>query len=66
MIGGEAGPRHQEQLRSKLQCHHDAHGGRAMLRELGENEPILCGALHPGADIGHQRARRPDPVVEVP
>ena len=66
MIGGEAGPGHHEQLRPELECHHDADGGRAMIRELGENEPILGRALHPRADVGYQRTSCPDPVVEAP
>ena len=36
------------------------------MRELGEHEPVLRGALHPGADVGHERARGPDAVVAAP
>jgi len=54
MIGGKSGPLHQQELWSELKRHDDADGGRTVMRELGENEPILGGALHPGPDVGHQ------------
>ena len=58
-------PRQQKKLRRKLQAHDDADGGRIVVRELSEYEPVLRDALHPCADVGDQRARCPHPVVEA-
>src|SRR3954451_7010910 len=65
MIGGIAGPRHQQQLRPELQRHHDADRRGALMGELGQDQPVLGGALHPGADVRYQRTRCPYPVVVV-
>src|SRR6185295_11951407 len=37
---------------------------RVVVGELGEDQPVLAGPLHPGADVGDEGAGRPDPVVE--
>ena len=34
--------------------------------ELGEHQPVLRRALHPGADVGDQGAGGPDAVIEIP
>ena len=65
MIGGETGERQQENLRPKLERHHNTDGSGIFLRELGEDEPVLRDALHPGPDIGDQSADRPNPIVEA-
>ncbi len=65
MIGGMAGERQQQDLRSELQPHHDADRGGIVLGQLGQHDPVLRGALHPAADIGDERADGPDPVVPV-
>jgi hypothetical protein len=63
MIRDETGQGQQQDLRAELQPHHDTHRGRVAVRQFGEDDPVLRGALHPRSDIGHQRSRRPDPVV---
>ena len=64
MIGGKAGPGQQQELRPELQRHDDADGGGVVMGELGEHQPILGRALHPGADVGDEGAGGPDPIVE--
>ena len=56
--------RREEELRAQLQGHRDAHGPGVVRRQVGEDQPVLGGALHPGADIGDERADKPDPVVQ--
>ena len=65
MIGGKTGERQQQDLRAKLQSHDDTERGCVLMRQLGQHEPVLRGPLHPGADIGDQRAYRPDPVIGI-
>ena len=65
MIGGKAGQGQQEEMRPELERHDNADGGRVMIRELGEHEPVLGGALHPRTDIGYQCTARPHAVVET-
>ena len=36
-----------------------------MIGELRQHQPVLSDALHPGADVGHQRAERPQAEVEA-
>jgi hypothetical protein len=64
-IGGGTGERQQDELRAELAAHHDADGGGAVAGQLGEHQPVLPDPLHPGADVGEQRARRPQPVVAI-
>src|SRR3546814_2360376 len=49
--------------RPELQRHHRSHGRRVVVGEHGQHQPVLPDALHPGADVGYQRARGPEPVV---
>ena len=60
----QAGHGRQEELRPQLQGHGDAHGPRVMVCQMVKDQPVLGGALHPGADIGYQGANEPEPVVE--
>src|SRR5690606_28380245 len=39
-------------------------GEPVVVGELGQADPVLRGALHPGADVRHRRAREPEAVVE--
>jgi hypothetical protein len=65
MIRGKPAERQQQELRAELQSHYDSDRSRVPMCQLGENDPVLRGALHLRADIGHQRSNGPDPVVEV-
>jgi hypothetical protein len=65
VVGREARPRQQHELRAELERHHDPHGRRVVMRQLREHEPVLRGTLHPGADIRHERASGPHAVIEV-
>src|SRR3546814_16284738 len=49
--------------RPERQRHHRTHGRRVVVGENGQHQPVLPDALHPGVDIGYQRARGPEPVV---
>jgi hypothetical protein len=53
----------QEQRRPELQRHHDADRGRVAVGEVRQHQPVLRGALHPGADVGDERPRRPAAVI---
>ena len=50
-------------MRAELQRHDDADGGGAVVGQPGQHEPVLRGALHPGADIRDERPGSPDAVV---
>ena len=65
MVGGEARPWQQQQLRPELQRHDQADGRSVVMGELGEHQPVLGRPLHPGADIGDEGAGDPDPIVET-
>jgi hypothetical protein len=65
MVGRKTGQRQQEQHGPELQRHHDADGSRIPVGQLGEDEPVLGGTLHPGAHVGDERAACPNPVVEA-
>jgi hypothetical protein len=65
MIGRRSRPGQQQELRPELQGHHHTDGRGVMMRQLGQHQPILCRALDPGADVGHERARHPHPIVEA-
>ncbi len=65
MIGRKTGQGQQQEMRPELQRHHDAHGGRIVVGQLGEHEPALRDALHPCSHIGHDRAAGPDPIIEA-
>jgi len=64
MVGGEAGPGQQQELRPELQGHHQADRRSVVIGELGEHQPVLPGPLYPGADVGDESAGCPDPIVE--
>ena len=66
MVRRVAGPRQQEQLGAELKRHDEPHRGGVMVGQLGQHQPVLGHPLHPGADVGHQAARRPDPEVIAP
>ena len=66
MVGRETGQRQEEDLRCELERHDRADRGRIVVGQLGEDEPVLGGALHPRADVGHDRSARPGPIVEAP
>jgi len=66
MIGDETRPWQKQQLRPELQRHDQADSGGVVIGELGEHEPVLGRSLHPGADVGDEGARSPDPIVEPP
>src|SRR6185437_4201429 len=66
VIGSQASQRQQQQRRPELQRHHRTHGRGAVMGEHGKHQPVLPDALHPGTDVGHQRASGPQPVVVVP
>ncbi len=63
MVGGEAAERQHQQMRAELQRRDDTQGGGITVRQLGEHQPILGGALHPCAHVGHQSAAGPDAIV---
>jgi len=42
MVGRKAGQRQQQKMRSELQRHHHAEGGRIVVGQLGEHEPTLA------------------------
>jgi hypothetical protein len=63
-IGRIAGQGKQQQMRAVLQRHGDAERGAIVVRQLRQHQPALRDALHPGADIRHQRAGGPEPVIE--
>ena len=63
-VGDPAGRAHEQQRRSELQRHRDAHRGGVVVGELGEHDPAERRRLHPRADVRHERADEPDPVVE--
>src|SRR5471032_3175843 len=65
MIGCKPGEGQQEKMRAELERHHHADRGRIVVSQLRKHEPILCRALHPRSNIGHDRATGPDPVVEA-
>lgn len=64
-ISSVARERDQHGRRPELQRHHGTERGRAVARQLGQHKPILRRALHPRANVGHQRSERPKPVVEA-
>ena len=64
MIGRKAAPGEQQDTRSELERHDDAHGRRVAVRQLGEHEPVLGDALHPGSDVGDKRSAGPHPIVK--
>ena len=64
VVGGQAGPGQEQKLRPELQRHDHADGRGVVMGELGEHQPVLRRALHPGADVGDERPGGPDPVVE--
>jgi len=66
MVGGGAGPGQQEELGRKLQRHDHAQGGGALVRQDRQHQPILRRPLHAGADIGDERAARPNTIVVAP
>src|SRR5581483_4993745 len=43
--------------------HDDSDRRGAVVRELSEDKPVLRRALHPGADVGHDRSARPDAII---
>jgi len=61
MVGGEAGPGQQQELRSELQGHDEADRRRVVIGELGEDQPVLAGPLHPGCRCWRRRLRLPRP-----
>src|SRR4030088_504877 len=63
MIGRKTGQRKQQNLRAESQPHDDPDRGRIMVREFGQDDPVLRGALHPGSNIGYQRSCGPDSVI---
>ncbi len=62
-VGDDAGPRHEDQHRAKLQRHGDPDGRGVMVGELGEHDPVLGGALHPRADVGREGTDEPNQIV---
>ncbi len=46
MVGGETGEGKEEDLRAELERHDDADGSGVVMGELGEDDPVLRGALH--------------------
>ncbi len=62
-VGDEAGPGSDEELRTKLECHHDTEGRGVLLGQDVVDQPVLRGALHPGPDVRHHRADEPQAVV---
>src|ERR1700733_31969 len=65
MVGGEAGPGQQKQLRSELQRHDQADGRGVVMGQLGGPQPVLGRPLHPCADMGDEGAGDPDPIIEA-
>src|SRR5690606_29456502 len=65
MVGDKAGQWQQQQRRTELQGHDDADGGGIPVGQFGENQPVLCRALHPGADVGDKRTRSPEAEIET-
>ena len=65
MIGRKARQRQQQKLGPELERHDHAHGGRIVVGQLGEDEPVLGDALHPCAHVGYDRPAGPDSVVEA-
>ncbi len=63
-IGDQSGHGCQEELRAQLQGHRDPHRPGIVRRQVGEHQPVLGGALHPGANVGNKGADEPDPVVQ--
>ena len=65
VVGRRSRPGQQQHLRPELQRHDDADGRRVVMRQLREHEPVLRDALHPGADVGNDRAGCPEAIVEI-
>jgi hypothetical protein len=63
LVGGEATDGQQQQHRPELQGHDDAQGGGILFGQLRQHQPVLGGALHPGADVGNDPAKGPDAEV---
>jgi len=57
------GQRQQQKSRTELQRHHDANRRGVLVRQLRQHQPVLRHALHPGADVRHDGACGPHPVV---
>ncbi len=60
-VGDDAGERREQEDREELQAGREAEGAGAAGER--EDEPVLGDALHPRADVGHEGARREQPVV---
>ena len=65
MIGKRSRDCHQQQLRQKLERRDQADGARAVIGEFGQHQPVLRGALHPGADVRKEAGTHPEPEVPV-
>ena len=63
MVRGEAGPGQKQDLRPELEGHDDADSGGIVVSKLCEDDPVLGGALHPGADVGDKGATGPESIV---
>ena len=63
-VGDPAGDADQQQRRRELQRHRHAHRGGVVVGQLGQDDPVLGGRLHPRADVRDERADEPDAVVE--
>src|SRR5690606_17839103 len=64
-VGERAGPRGEEQRGRELERRRDADRDARVVRELGQDEPVLGDALHPRTDRGDEGAGHPPAVVAV-
>src|SRR5690606_18599977 len=55
-----------DERRAELARHREADGGRVVVGQLGEHDPVLRGRLHPCTDVRDQGPDEPDPIVEDP
>jgi hypothetical protein len=63
-VGHQPCHRREEELGAQLQGHRDTHGSGVLFGQMVKDQPVLGGALHPGADVGDQCPDEPDPIVQ--
>src|ERR1700740_2227560 len=65
MIRGKTGKWQQQNLGPEPEGHDYTDSGRVLMGQLGKDNPVLGGALHPCPHIGHECSAGPHPVVKA-
>ena len=65
LVDEVAREREHDELRPQLQSHGEAQRRGVVVREHGQNDPVLSRALHPRSGVGDQGTSEPVPVVRL-